>query len=115
MGLGEMTYAKFTDEQIIRCLNQCKGTDFTVAHLVDGGEDAMIPLQRLIDIINRQKAQIEQLQKNCQAVANKHYANGIADLADRLESNIESGLLYEGTLLFHMISKTVKEMAEEKT
>lgn len=135
MGLEEMTEHKFTDEELQKCIECCikaetwgdcedMGCPAGTKHgcrfylRTDGDYENTIYIEILKDVlalINRQKAQIEQLQKNYQAVANKHYANGIADLADRLESNIESGLLYEGTLLFHIISKTVKEMTEEKT
>lgn len=54
-----MTDHKFTDEQIIRCLNECYGKEYIVAHIVDRGEEAFVSLAMILDIINRQKAEIE--------------------------------------------------------
>ena len=56
-----MTNQKFTDEQIIRCLNECYGKEYIVARIVDRGEEAFASLALIIDIINRQKAEIESL------------------------------------------------------
>lgn len=51
-----MTDHKFTDDQIIRCLNECDGKENVVAHIVDQGEDELVSLGRILEIINRQKA-----------------------------------------------------------
>ena len=56
-----MTHHKFTDDQIIRCLNECDGKENVVAHIVDQGEDELVTLGRILEIINRQKAEIEAL------------------------------------------------------
>lgn len=58
-----MTNHKFTDEQIIRCLNECYGKENVVAHIVDQGEDELVSLGRILEIINSQKEEIEMLKK----------------------------------------------------
>lgn len=60
---------RFTDEQIIACLNQCEGTSFLVADLVDNGKSEKVSLARIIEILNNQQTIIETLQDN-----NEHLA-----------------------------------------
>ena len=57
-----MSNRKFTDDELIKLLNQCHYTEGIVASVIVRGRGEAITLQRLIDIINRQKAEIERLQ-----------------------------------------------------
>ena len=58
-----MTAHKFTDEQIIRCLNECDGKEYIVAHIVDQGKETFVTLGRILEIINRQKARIDDFER----------------------------------------------------
>ena len=58
---GRMNDHKFTDERIIRCLNECSGKSNAVAHIVDQGEEELVTFAMIRGIINRQKAEIERL------------------------------------------------------
>ena len=64
-----MSKQRFTNEQIIRCLNECHDTEFVVADLIDGGDSEAVTLDRIIAILNSQKQEIENLRGN-----NEHLA-----------------------------------------
>ncbi len=59
-----MTDHKFTDNELITLLNQCHDTESMVAFVIDSGNyrSEVVTLQRLIDLIKRQKCEIESLQ-----------------------------------------------------
>ena len=111
-----MTNHKFTDDQIIRCLNECDGKENVVAHIVDQGEDELVTLGRLLEIINRQKAEIERLIVNMNAFglgmkAEKERAdNAIKEFAKFLIDNSTDRLIAISDL-----PDLVKEMTEGKT
>ena len=51
---------KLTDDRIIKFLNSCYNTHgVIIAHVIDRDEEHLISLQDVIDILNRQKAEIE--------------------------------------------------------
>lgn len=64
-----MNKQRFTDEQIIRCLNECIDTEFVIADLVDDGDTETVTLDRIIRILNSQQQEIETLRDN-----NEHLA-----------------------------------------
>ncbi len=125
-----MTDHKFTDERIIRCLNECYGKSTAVAHIVDQGEDKIVTLGRLLDIINRQRAEIEYLEKIKEnslkiiEIGEKQIleigASWIKEFAERLKGIYINDNRYDHpnahTLiikLFYNIDYLVKEMTEE--
>ena len=64
-----MSKQKFADEQIIRCLNECIDTRFVVADLVDNGDTEAVTLDRIIEILNSQRQEIEALRNNIEQSA----------------------------------------------
>lgn len=64
-----MSKQKFSDEQIIRCLNECIDTRFVVADLVDNGDVETVTLDRIIAILNSQQQEIEELRNNIEQPA----------------------------------------------
>ena len=59
-----MSKQKFTNEQIIRCLNECHDTEFVVADLVDNGDTETVTFDRIVAILNSQQQEIETLRDN---------------------------------------------------
>ena len=126
-----MTDRKFTDERIIRCLNECNGKENAVAHIVDQGEEELVTLAMILEIINRQKAEIEMLQKareNCLEIielGEKHILEvgerSIKEFAERIKAemrDLSSWKNGDATLYLvgeSFIDKIAKEMTEEKT
>ena len=106
-----MTDHKFTDERIIRCLNECSGKENVVAHIVDQGEDELVTLGRLLEIINRQKAEIERLQKHNTEFARKHYSDGYNEAVKKFAERLKE----YGHPIHSLVDKLVKEMTEENT
>lgn len=60
-----MTDHNFADNELITLLNQCHDTESMVAFVIDSGNyrSEVVTLQRLIDLINRQKKQIKELEE----------------------------------------------------
>lgn len=119
-----MTNHKFTDERIIRCLNECSGKENVVAHIVDQGEDELVTLGRLLEIINRQKAEVEEQKEIIEIGKNENVCVGvywINDFAERLKAEIRN--LYarrNGDATLYLVVEAfidiiVKEMTEGKT
>ena len=89
-----MTNHKFTDEQIIRCLDECYGKETAVAHIVDQGEDELVTLGRILEIINRQKEEIERQEKGelreamtfNSTTISRCVASAIKEFADRIKA-----------------------------
>lgn len=134
-----MTDHKFTDERIIRCLNECSGKENVVAHIVDQGEDELVTLGRILEIINRQKseiealtnavdnstkeflslhdayqdqkAEIERLQKHNTEFARKHYSDGYNEAVKKFAERLKE----YGHPIHSLVDKLVKEMTEENT
>lgn len=81
---------KFTDEQIIRCLNECYGKEHVVAHIVDHGEEETVTLGRIVEIINRQRGD---LIKEFAARLRSHYPHtqSILNRIDRIEKEMTEG------------------------
>ena len=84
-----MTEHKFTDEEVIKALEICAiNTVSREGYFTYQG----IPLRYLcedaLDLINRQRAEIERLEKHNTEYARKHYQDGraeaIKEFADRL-------------------------------
>lgn len=70
-----------------------------------------------LDLINRQKAEIERLRKYNTDVAFKHYNDGIKEFAERLKDRVDDPRQIKGAvidLIIDDIDKLVKEMTEEK-
>ncbi len=72
-------------------------------------------LQDVLDLINRQKAEIERLKKHNTDMARKHYNDGIKEFAERLkESAFAFGREHcEEAVTVLEIDNLVKEMTEE--
>lgn len=104
-----MTDHKFTDDQIIRCLNECDGKENVVAHIVDQGEDELVTFGMLLEIINRQKAEIERLQKHNTEFARKHYSDGYNEAVKKFEERLKE----YGHPIHSLVDNLVKEMTEE--
>ena len=73
-----------------------------------------------LDLINRQKAEIERLQKYNTDMARKHYNDGIRGFAERLKRDITINNTEDGCLIYSIdygclmedIDNLVKEMTE---
>ena len=111
-----MTDHKFTDDQIIRCLNECDGKENVVAHIVYQGEDELVTFGRILEIINRQKAEIERLESGelreamtfNSATINRCVASAIKEFAKFLIDNST-----DGSIAISDLHDLVKEMTEE--
>ncbi len=124
-----MTNHKFTDDQIIRCLNECYGKENVVAHIVDQGEDELVSLGRILEIINRQKSEIERLEKGelheamtfNSTTINRCVASAIKEFAERMKAEMRDLSAWQnGDATFYLVSdsfvdRIVKEMTEEHT
>ena len=118
-----MTEHKFTDERIIRCLNECSGKS-AVAHIVDQGEDELVTLGRLLEIINRQKAEIADKDKAIKnaleiiSIGEKQIlevgASWIKEFAERLKTELTTGSAVMRVSTLDVIDDLVKEMTEGK-
>lgn len=114
-----------TDTEIIKALECCKSP----AHL--GACDncpfdniareyntscTTMMLGYTLDLINRQKAEIERLQNHNLVVAHKHYDDGIRDFAKRLKEEKypwKQDHLYSTKLIIEDIDNLVKKMTED--
>ena len=110
---------QMTDNEIIKALEcfaldydfsetQCIGCAFehefcTVNMSVEIARPAL-------EIINRQKAEIERLQKHNTKMAHKHYCDGIKEFAERLKAKADDKLPCENSVDEVDIDSLVKEM-----
>lgn len=81
-----------TDNEIIKALECCVKTEF----ISDCAKCEMfafdckdILIENALDLINRQKAEIERLQKHNLVVARKHYDDGIKEFAEKVNELLE--------------------------
>lgn len=121
-----MTERKFTDEEVIKALELCytpKGTSYTCAKCPFHELRALCKVERdraALDLINRQRAEIERLQKYNTDVAFKHYNDGIKEFAERLKEKMNnlSRMEYHCDPYFlvskDFIDKTAKELTEDE-
>ena len=64
-----------------------------------------------LDLINRQKAEIERIEKEKNTFAKRFYKEGIKDLAERLKEELRLSTGNNGGFVPSMIDNLVKEMA----
>lgn len=90
-----MTERKFTDEQIIEALECCANTrDCHNCHLIDEDSCTCKDLNYVLDLVNRQRAEIERLRKQGAS------ARSIEELCAELESRLpETGITDYNTYL----------------
>ena len=74
---------KFTDNEIINCLNDTEGKEDIGIYCTDknGNFTTVVKLTDLVDLLNRQKAEIERLQKMKQLIKTEV----IKEFAERLK------------------------------
>lgn len=83
-----------TDNEIIKALKCCKKGN-TCSNCPYNGKctdedfNDNYLLKDVIDLINRQKAEIERLQKHNSVVAHKHYDDGIKEFAEKVNELLE--------------------------
>ena len=98
-----------TDNEIVKALECCVEYDCRVCRYDVNSAICISNLMKdTLDLINRQKAEIERLQKYNTDVAFKHYNDGIKEFAERLKADYKNkcmGLSFE-----RCIDNLVKEM-----
>lgn len=108
---------KFTDDEIVKALNccgseNCRGCPYW-DYKCHGGNQM---IRDALDLINRQKAEIERLQKHNTKMAHKHYCDGIKEFAERLKKEIRDAYFaYEADSQCEYIDTLVKEMTGENS
>ena len=115
-----MTNHKFTDEEIVKALECCGSSEERVTHckgcpLYEYGSSMCIQtvMCAALDLINRQKAEIERLHKHNTEMARKHYNDGIKAFAERLKTELTKGSAVMRVSTLDVIDDLVKEMTEE--
>lgn len=73
------------------------------------GEDDLVTLGMLLEIINRQKAEIERLQKHNTEFARKHYSDDYNEAFKKFEERLKE----YGHPIHSLVDNLVKEMMEE--
>ena len=113
-----------TDNEIIKALECCKSSvasceecPMHVEGVICHGYELN---KKALNLINRQQAEIERLQKYNTEVAYKHYNDGVKEFAERLTENIintldkyynvSCGGYYPAEDVMHYIDNLVKEM-----
>ena len=109
-----MTDHKFTDDEIIKALECCSSNNNANCKECPYDDKGCEFEQDALALINRQKAEIERLQKYNTDVAFKHYNDGIKEFAKRLKVKVGSIPQYHFNLLQveDDINALVKEMTE---
>ena len=100
-----------TDNEMIKAL-ECCGLEYYCIECPLNRTQKCIPKmsENALSFINRQKAEIERLQKYNTDVAHKHYRDGIKEFAERLKE--KRGTMCE--LWDRDIDNLVKEMTESE-
>lgn len=118
-----------TDNDVIKGLECLRGKEMLCVSCpyfrAKGLKCRMQVANDVLDLINRQKAEIERLKsyKNLYEDSKAEYletikaiknykAEVIKAFAERLKENLECGLAYDGGILHHVIDKLAKEMTE---
>lgn len=81
-----MTEHKFTDEEVIKALECCQGEGCADCPMIGCPTNNCVwDAGFALDLINRQKAEIERLEKENTAFAKRFYKEGVKDLAEKLK------------------------------
>ena len=126
-----MSDKKFTDEEIIKALEDyIKENEFEYFHSNIMGEYPLI--RKSLDLINRQKSEIERLQKEVNLVSiqfqdlqertNEVKAEAYKEFAEKLKRHIDVGHLispsedicFSEVLVVKIVDRVLKEMVGEK-
>ena len=123
-----MTERKYTDEEIIKAMECCEKTtaigckDCPLGEERDTGETCVTTLcKNVLDLINRQKAEIEKLEKgelskamtfNSETIK-RCVDEAIREFAERLKEKHKNHLVCNIYVLNNEIDNLVKEMTEE--
>ncbi|MBE6767366.1 MAG: hypothetical protein E7549_00470 [Ruminococcaceae bacterium] len=101
-----------TDNEIVKALECCANNPndsvcYESKCPLFGQKCIDVLSKNALDLINRQKAEIERLQKHNTKMAHKHYCDGIKEFAERLKAHSRYP---NGTIYAEHIDNLVKEM-----
>ena len=106
-----MTEHKFTDEEIIRALEHCVYTErgYKCRECVNVTGCKPWLLREALDLINRQKAEIERLLQ----ITQQPQAEAVKEFAERLKTYYRNLDRTAGGLVEYHIDQIVKEMTDD--
>ena len=103
-----------TNKEIIKALECCEShTCFGCPFYADMGYKCKGVNAQLIDLINRQQAEIDRLTKYNTDVAFKHYDDGIKEFAERLIAMLAKYDMYGTLYIVEDIENLAKEMGAD--
>ena len=114
-----MTDHKYTDEEVIKALEHCANSNTTEPYCNGCPYETTVYCASALsidtlDLIKRQMAEIERLQKYNTDVAFRHYNDGIKEFADKLKEELTTGAAVMRVSVLNIIDSLIEEMTEQK-